>query len=226
MKFDLICIDMFQTLVDINTRIPFIWQRILRDSYTNEAAILCAKQVSLKAINQFHETVSKSTEFYNLKSIFAPCFKEIAIETDFGFDHNNAVDVFLSEHGNSSLFEDSLKFFKLLDGKVPICLVSDADHVMVQPLLHKFKFDSVFISEAVGSYKNDPESRIFCKVLEHYKIKPDRVLHIGDSSSDIIGANKVGINSCWINRDDLEWKYEDKPDYIITSLVDVIELIE
>jgi putative hydrolase of the HAD superfamily len=216
---------MFQTLVDIDVRIPFIWKRILKDKFSDELAKTCAKQVSLKVINQFHETGCKSSKFYNLRSLFAPCFKEIAIETGLGFNPDTAVDIFLSEHGNSALYDDSLQFFELMGGRVPICLVSDADHIMIQPLLSKFKFDSVFISEEVGSYKNDNESRIFSMVLEHYQVKPDKVLHIGDSSSDIIGASKVGLKSCWINRHYSEWKYNGKPDYVVNSLIEVIELI-
>lgn len=215
---------MFQTLVDINTRIPFIWKRILKDKYSDELARMCANQVSLKVINQFHEAGCKSSKFYNLRSLFAPCFKEISLETGLGFNSDTAVDIFLSEHGNSALYDDSLQFFELIDGRVPICLVSDADNIMIQPLLNRFKFDSVFISEEVESYKNDNESRIFSKVLEHYRISPDKVLHIGDSSSDIIGANKVGLKSCWINRHDSEWKYNGKPDYIVHSLIEVIGL--
>ena len=225
MKVNLICIDMFQTLVDVDTRVPYIWQRILQEKYSDETARMCAKQVSLKAINQFHETSCKSTEFYNLRSLFAPCFKEIAMETGLGFNPDIALDIFLSEHSNSALYDDSLQFFELIDGRVPICLVSDADNIMIEPLLNKFKFDSVFISEGVGAYKNDHASRMFSKVLEHYKINPEKVLHIGDSSSDIIGANKIGIRSCWINRHLSEWKYGGKPDYIVNSLVEVIELI-
>lgn len=225
MKFDLICIDMFQTLVDVNTRIPFIWRRILQDKYVDGIEKLCAKQVSAKVINMFHESGCKSGEFSNLRSMFLPCFEEIAAETELGFNPETAVDVFLSEHGNSSVYEDSLKFFGLINGKIPICLVSDADEVMVTPLLDNFHFDSIFISEAVGSYKNDPESKIFGKVLEHYGVKPERVLHIGDSSSDIIGANKVGIKSCWINRSGMEWKYGGRPDYIVKSLIEAVELI-
>lgn len=225
MKVDLICIDMFQTLVDIDTRIPFIWKRILRDKYSDEIASMCANQVSSKVINRFHEIGCKSARFSTLRALFAPCFKEIALETGFEFDSDIAVDIFLSEHGNSALYDDSLPFFELIGGQVPICLVSDADIIMIKPLLNKFKFDSVFISEEVGSYKNDNESRIFNKVLEHYNIKPEKVLHIGDSSSDIIGANRAGIKSCWINRYNSEWKYGGKPDYIVNSLIEVVGLI-
>jgi putative hydrolase of the HAD superfamily len=216
---------MFQTLVDVNTRIPYIWQRILQDQYSDEVASKCAKLVSLKAINQFHETSCRSAEFNNLRSLFAPCFKEIAMETGLGFNSDIALEIFLSEHSNSALYDDSMQFFQLIGDRVPICLVSDADQIMIEPLLNKFKFDSIFISEGVGAYKNDYSSRMFSKVLEHYKVNPEKVIHIGDSSSDIIGANKVGIKSCWINRHLSEWKYGGKPDYIVHSLVEVMDLI-
>ena len=225
MKYDLICIDMFQTLVNVNTRIPFIWQSILKDKYTIDAADRCVKLVSYKVHNGFHEGVSKTIEFNNLKTIFTPWFEEISIETGLGFNSQDAVEVFLFEHGNSSLYDDTLRFFELIGKQIPICLVSDADNVMVKPLLEKFQFDSVFISESIGSYKNDQESRIFLEVLKHYQIKPERILHIGDSSSDIRGANKVGIKSCWINRNESEWRYGGKPDYMIKSLVEVLDLI-
>jgi HAD superfamily hydrolase (TIGR01509 family) len=224
-KYDLICIDMFQTLVDVNTRVPFIWQRILKDRYSVELTERCVKLVSRKVHSGFHEGVNKTKEFNNLKTMFAPWFEEISIETELGFNSVSATEIFLNEHGNASLYDDTLQFFELIDGQIPICLVTDADNVMVEPLLKKFKFDSVFISESIGSYKNDPESRIFLKVMEKYQIKPERILHIGDSSSDINGANKVGIKSCWINRNGLEWRYDGKPDYTIESLVEVLDLI-
>ncbi|HYE12036.1 MAG TPA: HAD family hydrolase [Patescibacteria group bacterium] len=225
MKYDLICIDMFQTLVDVNTRVPSIWQRILKDRYTIEERERCVRLVSQKVHNGFHEGVSKTKEFNNLKTIFAPWFEEISTETELGFNSHDAVEIFLSEHGNASFFDDTLPFFELIDGKVPICLVSDADNNMVEPLLEKFRFDRIFISESIGSYKNDPESRIFLEVLQQYRIKPERILHIGDSSSDIRGASKVGIKSCWINRSGIEWRYGGKPDYIIKSLVEVLDII-
>lgn len=225
MEFDLICIDMFQTLVDVNERIPYIWQQILREKYTEEIGRLCAKHVSLKAINRFHETDCKAADFQNLRALFAPCFEEIAAESELGFNPEYAVDIFLSEHSKSVLYEDSLRFFELMEGQAPVCLVSDADHEMIQPLLSRFPFDKVFISEAVGAYKNNAESRMFKHVLGVYGISPERVLHIGDSSSDIMGANRAGIKSCWINRNNLKWKYDGKPDFVVNSLVEIINII-
>jgi hypothetical protein len=133
----------------------------------------CAGQVSLKAINRFHEVDCKAIIFKNLKAIFAPCFKEIAEEIKLSFDPDDAVDIFLSEHGNLVLYQDSLKFLEGIKGQTPVCLISDADHVMIQPLLERFEFDKVFISEAVGAYKNNAESRMFRQVLAAYQLQPD-----------------------------------------------------
>lgn len=51
------------------------------------------------------------------------------------------------------------------------------------------------------------------------------MIHIGDSSSDIIGANKFGITTCWIDRYGFDWKYGVKPDYTVNSLVEVINIL-
>ncbi len=223
--FELICIDMFQTLVDVDVRIPFIWERILRDKYNKELGEECSNLVIRKVVNKFHEDVSRQQEFLNLKSLFKPYFLEINREIGIDFDPEDAVEVFLDEHGKATPYKDALELLKIVGDSIPVCLVSDADIVMVEPLLKLFKFDEVFISESVKSYKNDSQSRIFKEVLNHYGINPKNVIHIGDASSDIIGANKLGITTCWINRYNREWKYDIKPDYIVKSLTEVADII-
>lgn len=225
MKFELICIDMFQTLVNVNTRIPFIWKRILKDQYNEGLASECAKSVSKNVFNKFHESVSENNEFINLKTIFSPFFYTVLKEMNISFDAEEAVRIFLDEHSKATPYDDVESFFSSIGDSLPICLVSDADYEMVIPILSKYKFDEIFISEKVMSYKNARNSKIFTDVLKHYSINPYKVLHIGDSSSDIIGANRVGIKTCWINRDAVEWKYTPKPDYIVKSLNEIADII-
>jgi len=161
----------------------------------------------------------------NLKSLFTPCFLEITKELGIDFNPDEAVRIFLDEHGRATSYEDATMFFQLIGDSIPVCLVSDADNEMILPLLERFKFDKVFISEKVRSYKNEPKGRIFREVLTHYNINPKKIIHIGDSSSDIIGANKFGITTCWINRYDYGWRYNISPDYIIKSLIEVIDIL-
>ena len=225
MKFELICIDMFQTLVNVNTRIPFIWKRILKEQYNESLALECAKSVSKNVFNRFHKSVSENDKFINLKTMFTPFFYKVLKEMNIAFDAEEAVKIFIEEHTNAAAYDDVEHFFTLIGDTLPICLVSDADYEMILPILKKYKFDEIFISEKVQSYKNSSNSRIFMEVLKYYSIDPSKVIHIGDSSSDIVGANKAGINTCWINRQNEEWKYTPRPDYIVKSLDEVVAIV-
>lgn len=226
MKFELICVDLFQTLVNVNSRIPFIWKRILHDEYNDELAYECAKSVSKNVFDGFHKSATNNLEFINLKTMFKPFFSTVLKEMNISFDAGEAVKIFMDEHTKAMPYDDVETFFDLLKDEVPICLVTDADYEMVIPLLKNFRFDAVFISEEAKSYKNEPNCKIFNEVIKHYSINPERVLHIGDSSSDIAGANRVGIKTCWLNREGAEWKYNPDPDYIIISLIEVIEIMD
>jgi hypothetical protein len=53
--FELVCIDMFQTLVDVDTRIPFIWKRILEDNYNKLLENRCAELVSTKVMEKSYK---------------------------------------------------------------------------------------------------------------------------------------------------------------------------
>lgn len=132
--FKLVSLDVFQTLMDVNTRRDYVWRSILGDSYS--------------------ETLAE--EYWN--------------------DANNLVFSYFNK------------------------CVSDADRDMVSPLLERFIFDKVFLSEDYHCYKFDPKGHIFNEVIGYYKVNPEEIIHIGDGYSDIVGANRVGIKTCWLNR--------------------------
>jgi len=225
MKYKLICIDMFQTLVDITTRNEMIWKRILKDKYSEENRLFCSKLFNEKVILNFH-SLTNNNEFKKLSEIFMPFYKEVSKETKLEFCEKNAVDIFIDEHNNSELYDDSLLFFQSLNKKIPICLVSDADELMIENLKTFFNFDKIFISEHSQSYKSSNNSKIFKDVLNEYNLSPKEILHIGDSLADISGANRIGIDSCWINRKNLDWKHKEKPTYIIESLTEILKIIK
>lgn len=84
--------------------------------------------------------------------------------------------------------------------------------------------DAVIISEDVGYSK--PDERIFefaLNKLDFYD--KSKILMIGDSlTSDIQGANRFGIDSCWIN-----WKSEvardHEPTYVAANLEEIRQLL-
>ena len=88
--------------------------------------------------------------------------------------------------------------------------------------LNKY-FEKIFISEELGSKKPDREffEKIFVEVGVENK---GEVLMIGDTlTSDILGANNIGIDSCLVDIHNVEHS-EIIPTYKINKTIDILEL--
>ncbi|HWJ77659.1 MAG TPA: HAD family hydrolase [Niallia sp.] len=84
-------------------------------------------------------------------------------------------------------------------------------------------FDHIVISGDFG--KGKPEPAIFEYALEKLKVSPSECLMVGDNlMTDILGANKTGIQSVWINRENKP-KNEVIPTYEIKNLQELLDLI-
>ena len=98
-----------------------------------------------------------------------------------------------------TIFEETKQFFK--ECPVPIYIVSNIDRadILAAIKFHDLHPQDVITSEDAKSYK--PRKEIFELALRKNGLNVDEVVHIGDSlSSDVKGANAVGINAIWINR--------------------------
>lgn len=119
------------------------------------------------------------------------------------------------------IFEESKQFFK--DCPVPIYIVSNIDRADILEAIdfHGLNPQAVFTSEDAKSYK--PRNELFELALKKTGLSADEVLHIGDSlSSDIKGANSVGINAIWVNRN-----AKDIPDNVtaVSNLLEVLSYL-
>ncbi|MCC2322260.1 HAD family hydrolase [Cellulomonas xiejunii] len=98
-----------------------------------------------------------------------------------------------------ALFADSLPFLQQLG--VPVCVVSNIDRadVLAALDLHHLPVDAVVTSEDARAYKPRPEP--FELALDALGLRPDEVLHVGDSpSADVGGAGALGMDTAWLNR--------------------------
>ena len=119
------------------------------------------------------------------------------------------------------IFEESKQFFQ--DCPVPIYIVSNIDRADILEAIdfHGLNPQAVFTSEDANSYK--PRKELFEIALKKTGLSAGEVLHIGDSlSSDIKGANSVGINAIWINRTG-----KDIPDKVtvVSNLLEVLSYL-
>ncbi|MBP3952529.1 HAD family hydrolase [Bacillus suaedae] len=136
----------------------------------------------------------------------------------------NVLSKLLFEHWmRPSIFDDSLEFFK--GNNIPVYILSNIDTFDIKTAIefHKLKVSGLITSEDVKSYKPRPE--MFERALELSNLSKDEVLHIGDSLlSDVKGAMNIGIKSVWINRNNKEFKGENKPSYVIKKLDELLRL--
>ena len=88
--------------------------------------------------------------------------------------------------------------------------------------LNKY-FEKIFISEEIGSKK--PDREFFDIIFKEIDVKnKDEVLMIGDTlTSDILGANNAGIDSCLVDIHKTS-NSEIVPTYKIEKTIDLLEI--
>ena len=86
------------------------------------------------------------------------------------------------------------------------------------------RFAFVVFSQDVQVEKPDP--KIFQITAERAGCELSQMLHVGDSlENDIAGAKNVGAPSVWLNREGVANNTETQPDYEITSLTEIPEIL-
>lgn len=226
LKFDIISLDMFQTLVDGEAVVPLIWKKILKGNYTEQRKHLCEALIKKGIDENIHNPDGANAIFMNVKEILTPCFLAVSREINVYFNPEEAMRIFVEEKGRSPSYPDSDYFLKTINTSIRACLASDADNDMIQPLLERFQLDRIFTSENVKSYKNGYGSKMFDAIIAYYGVEPKRILHIGDGTSDVLGSKLSGITACWINRENRLWYGGIKPDYMVNTLSEVFDIIK
>jgi FMN phosphatase YigB (HAD superfamily) len=111
---------------------------------------------------------------------------------------------------------------------VPKCVVSNIDDREIDSALatHGLRFDHVVTSESCRAYKQRKE--VFERALELLNMKPEEMLHVGDSYAiDVIGAKSAGINVAWVNKKNKRLSAGDvAPDYVVGNLIGLLDIVK
>lgn len=224
-NISVVSVDMFQTLVNVDSRCHPFWRQVLGQKYTAERAEHFWSQIKVFLHREYRELFGENYNFIKARSVAERSFTKMFTELGLKLDPAGTADIFVKEHGFSEPFADTAKFLQEVGRIYPICLVSDADEEMLGPLRELYSFDHVFTSEQVGAYKSSPSGELFRGVVEHYALPAESIVHIGDSFFDVLGAGRTGLISCWLNRYDKTWEHEAKPHRIVTSLTEATALL-
>ena len=127
------------------------------------------------------------------------------------------------------IYEDTFALLDQLHGRYQLLLLTNGSpdlqmtKLEITPEISPY-FDHVLISGAFGRGKPDPA--IFEHALSLLEVSADEALMVGDNlMTDILGANRAGIPSVWVNRDN-KAAGEVKPAYQIKSLLELNKLLE
>jgi len=126
------------------------------------------------------------------------------------------------------LMKDALPVIKqLAETHVLYIITNGTSHTQHQRLkdsgLYPY-FQQVFVSEEIGCQK--PQKEYFDYVVNQIQKPRDRMLVIGDSlHSDILGAKQANIASCLLNPDHLKPDGDILPDYEISALTDIWNIL-
>jgi len=141
-------------------------------------------------------------------------------------DFGNAYLRFLGE--GSFLIEGAEELCQALNKQRLAIITNGFREVQIPRIAHSplsHCFEQIIISEDTGYQK--PQTEIFDYAFAKLGLtRQDRVLMIGDSlTSDILGGNRYGIDTCWFNPRRKENGTDVKPTYEIAKLHDLLKII-
>ena len=128
------------------------------------------------------------------------------------------------------LYEETLDILDQLKGRYELLLLTNGSPSLqnikleITPEIAPY-FDHIVISGAFGRGKPDPS--IFQHALSKFSLQAEDVLMVGDNlMTDIIGAEKAGIRSVWINREEKAPHESIIPTYEIKHLEELLPILE
>ena len=125
--------------------------------------------------------------------------------------------------------DDALHVLSYLSSEYNVYAASNASYEQQRKRLKLAGMDGyikeIFVSEKIGFQK--PDKRFFEGCFSYIEgIIPEEAIIIGDSlTADIIGGINAGMKTCWFNPFGVELTSDVSPDYIISSLKEIMNIL-
>ena len=227
--FDVILWDVDGTLLDF----PAAERQSLLDAFSHFGLGPCpedrvARYSRLNASYWKRLERGEITKNELLPGRFQEFFQQEGIHFDRYWDFNDFYQLRLGE--NATPQDDSFALVASLRGRVKQYAVTNGTKVAQDIKLDRSGLaellDGIFISEVVGAEKPDPA--FFAPVFQAMgPVDKGRVLMVGDSlTSDMQGANNVGIPCCWYDPKDKPLPDHLRIDFHISHLRQVVEILD
>ena len=205
-KYSHLLLDLDHTLWDFDANCETTLNRLYIQYDLKNEGIPSKKQF----LKQYLKVNNKLWKLYNESKITKTGMREIRfgdVLSYFGIDNKELGlalgDQYLEECPRSGqLIDGALEFLDKVKETYQLVIITNGfektQQIKIESSGLANYFSKVFTSESTGFKKPDP--RFFINVLESINVEKSKCLVIGDNPmSDILGAKRMGIDSCWVN---------------------------
>lgn len=198
-KYEVISFDAYNTIFNVESSIKLVIGQ-LNSNANKEWENKFWKRLSLGIKNYFmYEATKKS--FEKTYFLYKYALKTSGLINELTCSIDEAIELIKNAHSNSTLIPGISNFINDLKKEYRLVVVlsdSDTDVLKSSLVKNNLSFDIILTSEIAKGYKPNNEN-VFFLLSEIINYLPSKVLHIGDSTFDVLGSSKVGFQSCLFN---------------------------
>ena len=222
MAIKAITIDFYGTLVrDNNGLVREICRRV------SQAAVQRIVSPADVGIAWWHsvEEMMKSGTFYDTKTLEQTAIEQIVKEFNSAEDPQELFEELMESLKKPIIYEDTNTFIERLP--VDFAIIENMDKDILEDAVYYCQIDAekLICSDEVKAYK--PAEEIFLEAAKKLELKPSEILHAGSSlKNDVAPAKKLGMKTCWLNRQKKPKTSNVKPDVECASLLDLRMIIK
>ncbi|WP_180953686.1 HAD family hydrolase [Bacillus sp. T33-2] len=217
-----IFLDFYGTVVHEETETMMnICHKIKQQSLTEASAV----EIGQFWMKEFNDLLigGRGDTFLKQRELSASSLRNTLTQFRSDANEDELLESMFNHWKNPSIFTDAADFFA--KNTIPVYILSNVDHADIIEAINvlQLKVDRVITSEHVKSYK--PHREMFDYALKVSGRSPEEVMHVGDSlTSDVAGANRVGINSVWVNRSNKQVTGNVQPDFVVQGLSEILRI--
>ncbi|RMD67473.1 HAD family hydrolase, partial [Candidatus Parcubacteria bacterium] len=144
---------------------------------------------------------------------------------DVGIPHERANEL-IQRWGEVEPWPETKRVLRELIEKVPVAVVSNSSIALAEVAVSRtgISIPIVITAEEAGYYKPHPQP--YRMALERLRCKPEHVIFVAGSASDIPGASGVGMPVFWHNRMNLRpLDSSAKPRYVSDTLLPLLDIV-
>ncbi|WP_448266895.1 HAD family hydrolase [Nostoc sp. DSM 114159] len=188
-----------------------------------------SENVFLQAFETYNSQYWRQREIFSPSELIEISYRSTLAQLDIQTDKiSNLSQSFWQIFNHSSVLEPNVyEVLTVLARSYRLAVISNgfvsAQLPRMQAAGIEHFFEEVVVSEAIGFAKPSPE--IFHHALSKLNLTSAEVLYVGDSlKHDYAGATQVKMDFCYYNRKNQNLPQEVKPKFMISELLNLLEL--